>query len=94
MNILLVGFPDTAGLSDLTLMTALQWVAYWCLFWTIINAIMPPREIFNDYPAFQKPYNVLLMLIAYWGALNWRSLSVKIYGQLGVPVEPKPPTGV
>ena len=54
--------------------------AYWVIFWTIVNALMPPREVFgNSSPKTQQRYNTILMIIAYYGALNVRQLTVKMY---------------
>lgn len=71
---------------DTPISVVITYVAYWVLFWSVINALLPPREIFNDWPGFQKGYNLILLLVAYWGSMNVRSLTVKVYGQLGVPL--------
>lgn len=70
--------------------TILQYVSYWITFWTIMNFLFPPREIFNDFPAFQKFYNVVLLLIAYYGSLNIRQFTVALYGKLGVELDTPP----
>lgn len=66
----------------------LNYVAYWVLFWTIVNIILPPREIFeNGTPSW---YNTLLKLVAYYGALNLRQVSVKLYSAVSqqAPADP------
>ena len=70
--------------------TILQWVSYWITFWTVMNFLFPPREIFNDFPSFQKFYNVVLLLIAYYGSLNIRQFTVVLYGKLGVDLDKVP----
>lgn len=62
--------------------------AYWIVFWSVVNALMPPRELFKDAsPKTQARYNMALMIIAYYGALNVRQLTVKMYEA----VKPQPP---
>lgn len=86
-------------MDDITLPVLIHWATYWIAFWTVVNALLPPRETFNDFPGFLKFYNVLLMLVAYYGALNLRQFTVTLYGKLGVPLagsiaeaeKPKPP---
>lgn len=74
--------------DDITLKMIVHWGTYWIAFWTVVNAILPPRETFKDFPGFLKFYNVLLMLVAYYGALNLRNFTVQLYGKLGVPLAP------
>lgn len=63
-------------------------IAYWVLFWSIVNMLLPPREIFADSSdATKRRYNTLLMLIAYYGSLNLRQITVKLYSA----VDAKPP---
>jgi hypothetical protein len=70
----------------ITLAVIVKWATYWIAFWTVVNAILPPRETFKDFPGFLKFYNVLLSLVAYYGALNVRNFTVQLYGKLGVPL--------
>lgn len=79
-----------AWISGLSLGRVLAYLSYWALFWTAVNALLPPRETFKDFPGFLKFYNVLLLLIAYWGALNVRKLTVDLYGKMGVDLTPPP----
>lgn len=59
-------------------------IAYWVVFWTIANALLPPREIFKEAsPKFQARYNIFLMLVAFYGAINVRQLTVKLYSAVG-----------
>ena len=65
---------------------------YWMGFWTIVNALMPPREVFKDSsPKTQRRYNTLLMLIAFYGALNVRQLTVGMYDSVKQSAPPIPP---
>lgn len=59
-----------------------KYIAFWCLFWTIVNNVLPPRETFSDFPSFLRWYNLLLKLVAFWGALNLRSFTVKMYSSV------------
>jgi hypothetical protein len=48
-----------------------------------VNILLPPREVFKDCsPATQRRYNTLLMLVAYYGSLNVRQLSVQLYSSV------------
>ena len=67
------------SISSITLPMLMQWSLYWIGFWTIVNFILPPREVFKDYPGFAKFYNVILMLVAFYGALNIRQFTVRLY---------------
>lgn len=61
-----------------------DWVSWWVLFWSIVNFILPPRETFKDCsPTTQKRYNTLLMLVAFYGSLNVRQLTVRLYDSVG-----------
>lgn len=67
-------------------------ITYWIVFWTLVNAFMPPREVFKDTsPKFQARYNMILMLIAYYGALNIRGVVVKAYSAVNQPPPTPPP---
>lgn len=76
----------------ITLREITNWAAYWVLFWTVVNFVLPPREVFKDTsPGFQKGYNTLLMLVAYYGSLNIRQVTVKLYQSVGQAPPPEPP---
>ena len=63
-------------------------VVYWGFFWNAIYALSPPREWFNS-----KKYNRFLDIVNYYGALNLRSLLMKLYQAApeDAPPVPKPP---
>lgn len=63
----------------------LNYVAYWVLFWTMVNILLPPREIFDKTPSW---YNTLLKFVAYYGALNLRQVSVKLYDAVNMQPDP------
>ena len=70
-------------------------LAYWVFFWSVVNFILPPREFFkNSSLATQQRYNTLLMIVAYYGSLNIRQLTVKAYNaafnQEDPPAPPSP----
>lgn len=77
----------------LTLVNVLQYTSYWTLFWSLLYALMPPRETINS-----ARYNKLLAIINYYGSLNIRSLIMKVYGvppptaATRSPEPPIPPT--
>jgi hypothetical protein len=50
-------------------------VTYWAFFWNAIYLLAPPRETFNS-----TKYNKFLDLVSYYGALNVRSLLMRLYG--------------
>lgn len=77
-------------MDTITLGTILQYASYWIAFWTIVHALLPPRETFDGFPGFQRFYNVLLLIVSFYGALNIRQFSVQLYGKLGVPLDPPP----
>lgn len=63
----------------------LDYFTYWIAFWTVVNILLPPREIFDKTPSW---YNTLLKLVAYYGALNLRQVSVKLYSAVNqVPLD-------
>lgn len=67
----------------------LDYVAYWVLFWSMVNIVLPPREVFaDDQGRIPRWYNTLLKLVAYYGSLNLRQVSVKLYSA----VNQAPPT--
>jgi hypothetical protein len=72
-----------------------DYAAYWVLFWSVVNIALPPREVFANCSAVTKRrYNTLLMLIAYYGSLNLRQVSVKLYSAVGeTPTDPKEAQG-
>jgi hypothetical protein len=49
-------------------------VVYWGFFWNLVYTLSPPREWFNS-----AGYNRYLEVVSYYGALNIRSLFMKIY---------------
>ena len=81
-------------------------IAYWVLFWSLINIALPPREIFaNSSAVTQRRYNTLLMLVQYYGSLNIRKVTTGLYSAVQVgqaipapdadptkPIEPGTPT--
>lgn len=66
-------------IGAINLQTILQYAAYWIAFWTIVNIALPPREVFKDFPGFLKWYNILLNIVGYYGSLNIRQFTVKLY---------------
>jgi hypothetical protein len=73
----------------------LNYFAYWVLFWSVVNILLPPREVFaNCSDVTKRRYNTLLMVIAYYGSLNLRQISVKLYSAVGeTPTDPKEAQG-
>lgn len=65
---------------QITLHEITDGLAYWVLFWSFVNIILPPREVFSGANGKTPEwYNRLLMIIAYYGSLNLRQVSVKLY---------------
>ncbi len=55
----------------------LDGISYWVLFWTIVNFALPPREVLaDDQGRIPRWYNTLLKLVAYYGSLNIRQLTL------------------
>lgn len=75
----------------------IDYFTYWIAFWTIVNIILPPREVFADEQGkIPKWYNTTLKLVAYYGAMNLRQVSVKLYsavsdGKTADPASPQEP---
>lgn len=70
-----------------------DYIAYWVLFWSMVNVALPPREIFaNASDVTKRRYNTLLMLVAYYGSLNLRKVTTGLYSavQSGQVVQPDP----
>lgn len=78
--------PETIPLHTVT-----DWIAYWVLFWSMVNIALPPREMFDDWPGFQKKYNLLLKLVGYYGSINIRQKTVEAYSRtFGIDLETGP----
>lgn len=45
---------------------------------SLIHAFLPPFEIFNDFPGFQKYYKLLINIVSYI-AINVRTNVVQLY---------------
>jgi hypothetical protein len=55
---------------------------------SVLHTLLPPWEAFNDYPAIQKPYKVIVYIIGY-AALNGRStVYPSLSTQSGTQVSP------
>lgn len=68
----------------------MDFAAYWVLFWTLVNILLPPREIFvNRSESFRAGYETLLKLVAFYGAMNLRGVSVKLYEAVKNPAPPE-----
>ena len=65
-------------MTDITLIQAVDWLARFCLFFSILYAILPPYEIFDDYPGFQKFYKLVLGLVKHF-AINVRDKMNNLY---------------
>ena len=56
------------------------WLSRWAdftLFCSILSATIPPVEIWNGYPRFQKSYALFVNLVSHYGALNLRGSIVR-----------------
>lgn len=78
-------------MHTITIVQIINFLGDWVLFWSLVNIILPPREVFAD-ESGKTPgwYNRLLMVIAYYGSLNLRQVSVKLYGVQPTSGEGKP----
>lgn len=57
-----------------------DYVAYWVLFWSVVNVLLPPREVFaNSSDITKRRYNTFLMIVAYYGSLNLRKVTTGLY---------------
>ena len=75
-----------------TIHPILDIAAYWVLFWTLVNILLPPREIFATASDKTKArYELILKLVAYYGAMNLRQVSVKLYSAVNEQ-PPAPPS--
>lgn len=57
-----------------------SWLQRWAdftLFCSIFSIMIPPVEIWNGFPQFQKLYVVFVNLVNHYGALNLRGSMVK-----------------
>lgn len=58
----------------------IDYISYWIMFWTIVNIFLPPREVFaDDKGNIPRWYNITLKLVAFYGAMNLRQVTVKLY---------------
>ena len=46
---------------------------------SLIGSVLPPYEVFSFAPRFQVIYRILVVFISTIGALNFRSLMIKMY---------------
>lgn len=46
---------------------------------SILSAMLPPYEVFAFSPRFQGVYRIMLVFVSTIGALNLRSLTMKLY---------------
>lgn len=53
-------------MTDITLMQALDWVARFCLMFSILNAVLPPYDVLNDFPTAQRYYKLVLAVVKYF----------------------------
>lgn len=49
-----------------------------------LSSAMPPYEVFNFAPRFQKVYRVIGILVGTVGALNFRGITMKLYPSYNV----------
>lgn len=51
---------------------------YFVFYCSVVYALLPPNEIFNDFPGFQKYYKLIVAVIGYF-ALNARGKLIQLY---------------
>lgn len=52
------------------------------VFWSVIaSLVLPPIEVFDDFPGFQRYYRVFVAIINRGGALNVRGIVAEKYQQ-------------
>ncbi len=70
---------------------------------SLIGSILPPYEVFSFAPRFQVVYRILVVFVGTVGALNLRSITMKLYPSYqkvvtngkttsDTPAPPAPPT--
>lgn len=65
-------------MTDITLIQAFDWIARVTLAASLLYAIVPPYETFNDFPGFQKYYKLALTILKYF-AVNVRTNITNLY---------------
>jgi hypothetical protein len=65
-------------MTDITLMQAIDWLARICFAFSILNAILPPYDVLNDFPSAQKYYKLLLGIVRYFAG-DVRTNIMKLY---------------
>lgn len=63
----------------MTLPPALAYLALWIAGCSILSLILPPVEMFDDFPRLQKWYRLLCKLIKYFGSLDLRGKIIQLY---------------
>jgi hypothetical protein len=53
-------------MAHITLLDALDWAARICLVFSVLNAILPPYDVLNDFPTAQKYYRLVLAIVKYF----------------------------
>lgn len=76
-------------MNDTALHHIIDAAAYWVFFWTVINILLPPREIFSTASDKTKArYEIVLKLVAHYGALNVRQAAMQLYSAVKTQAAP------
>jgi hypothetical protein len=58
--------------------TIIHWVLQIVVGASILHVILPPYDVFNDFPTLQKYYKLFVAIVA-WLALNVRTKVIQAY---------------
>jgi len=59
--------------------TLLNYAAWWVFGFSILSLVLPPVELFDDFPRFQKYYRLLGKIVKYMGSLDFRTKILELY---------------
>jgi len=67
------------SLTGIEKVPALHYFAHYVFYTSMISLLLPPIEMFDNFPRFQKYYTVVVNLMQYYGAQNWRGKIAQLY---------------
>lgn len=56
-----------------------DYVTRFVFYASVLNLLLPPWDIFADYPGFQKKYRLFVTIVSRYGALNMRTQMATLY---------------
>ena len=61
------------------IVTLLTYAAWWVFGFSLLSLALPPVELFEDFPRFQKWYRLFGKIVKYLGSLDFRTKVLELY---------------